>query len=92
MNEPLVRKFIIGNQRGLHARASAKFVACVEQFDAEVRVSKDGHQVVGTSIMALMFLGATMGATITVSVSGEETQACMDALASLIDNKFDEVS
>ena len=92
MGEPQVKKFVISNQRGLHARASAKFVSCVEQFDAEVRVSKDGHQVVGDSIMGLMFLAAAMGSTITVSVSGPEAENCLDALASLIENKFDETS
>lgn len=92
MDEPLVRKFVISNQRGLHARASAKFVACVERFDAEVRVTKDGHQVVGDSIMGLMLLAAPLGSTITVSASGHQALECLNELESLIANKFGESS
>ncbi len=81
---------MISNQRGLHARASARFVSCVERFEAEVRVSKDGHQVVGNSIMGLMLLAATVGSTITVSASGRQATECLDELEALIANKFGE--
>ncbi len=66
----LRREFLIINQRGLHARASAKFVKCAEGFDAEVQVSKDGQSVPGTSIMGLMMLAASMGTSIDVEASG----------------------
>lgn len=78
------------NKRGLHARASAKFVKCVEQFDAEIRVSKDGHVVGGTSIMGLMMLTASPGSDIHVSASGPEAEAALEAIQKLVDEKFGE--
>ncbi len=80
----------ICNKRGLHARASAKFVQCAERFDAVVRVSRDGHVVGGTSIMGLMMLAAATGSEIHVSVSGPQAGEALAALQSLIERKFDE--
>lgn len=80
----------ITNLRGLHARASAKFVQCVEQFDAEVKVSKDGHVVGGTSIMGLMMLAASKGSQIHVSASGKDAKAVLQALSALIYDRFGE--
>ena len=78
------------NQRGLHARASAKFVKCAEGFDANVMVSKDGQSVTGTSIMGLMMLAANMGSSISVEASGPQAAQAMAALAALVASKFDE--
>jgi len=86
----LVREMPIINQRGLHARASAKFVKCAEGFEATVTVSRDGQSVPGTSIMGLMMLAASMGTSITVEVSGPQAQAAMEALSTLVASKFDE--
>jgi len=84
------RVFKIINKRGLHARASAKFVKCVEAFDAEVRVSKDGHVVGGTSIMGLMMLAASLGCSIHVSASGPQRDLAIAAIKELVENRFDE--
>ena len=70
--------------KGLHARASAKFVQTVEKFDAEVRVSRCGETVGGTSIMGLMMLAAGPGTSITVMVTGRESAACLAALDALV--------
>ena len=78
------------NKRGLHARASAKFVKCVEGFDAEIKVSKDGHVVGGSSIMGLMMLAASQDCTIHVSASGPQADAAIDALSDLVEGKFGE--
>ncbi|MGI9351549.1 MAG: HPr family phosphocarrier protein [Rhizobiaceae bacterium] len=78
------------NKRGLHARASAKFVECVEKFDAKVTVSKDGHVVGGTSIMGLMMLAANQGSSIHVSVTGPQAEATLNALKELINSRFGE--
>jgi len=80
----------IVNKRGLHARASAKFVKCVEAYDAEIKVSKDGHVVGGTSIMGLLMLGAAPGASIHVTASGPQAAEVLDALEALIESKFGE--
>lgn len=82
--------FRIDNKLGLHARASAKFVQCVEKFDAEVRVTKDGHMVGGTSIMGLMMLAASKGSSIHVSASGPQAKEALAAIAGLIGQKFGE--
>lgn len=87
---PLTRDLPIVNRKGLHARASAKFVQCVDQFDAEVTVSRDGQSVSGTSIMGLMMLGAGIGCSITVSASGREASAALDAITALVGNRFGE--
>ncbi len=85
-----VRVLKISNKRGLHARASVKFVQCVEQFDAEIRVSKDGHIVGGTSIMGLMMLAAGNGSDIHVSASGPQAGQALAALEALLTDKFGE--
>ena len=84
------RELVISNKRGLHARASAKFVKCAERFDAAVRVIRDGQAVGGTSIMGLMMLAAGPGATIQVETRGPEAKAALDALTKLVDSKFGE--
>ena len=86
----LVKELLIINQRGLHARASAKFVKCAEVFDASVTVSKDGQSVPGTSIMGLMMLAASIGTSVTVETSGPQAEAAMAALEELVGRKFDE--
>ncbi|MEX3010861.1 HPr family phosphocarrier protein [Hoeflea sp. TYP-13] len=88
----LVRKFDIINKRGLHARASAKFVQLAESFDAEISVTKDGMSVGGTSIMGLMMLAASPGCCISVSASGPDAEKALDALDGLIANRFGEES
>jgi len=86
----VVRKFVICNKKGLHARASAKFVQTVEKFDAEVRVKRNGDTVGGTSIMGLMMLAAAPGTLITVEATGREAAEVVAALAALIDSRFGE--
>jgi phosphocarrier protein HPr len=90
MGDPLVREFEIVNQRGLHARASAKFVQLVGSFQAEIRVEKDGVSVGGTSIMGLMMLAASPGARIRVTAEGTEAEQAMSALEALICSRFGE--
>jgi phosphocarrier protein len=80
----------VRNQRGLHARASAKFVTLASQIDAQIEVEKDGTRVCGTSIMGLMMLGAAMGDTITISATGFGAEAAVDKLAELVESKFHE--
>ena len=84
------KELLITNKRGLHARASAKFVQTVERFSAEVWVTRSGETVGGTSIMGLMMLSAGPGATITVSAIGPEAQAAIDAITNLVESKFNE--
>jgi phosphocarrier protein len=86
----VVREIPIINKRGLHARASAKFVKMVEQFDAEVLVTRGGETVAGASIMGLMMLSAGPGTTIVVSATGPQAEAAVAALAGLVGNKFNE--
>ena len=86
----LTRELAIINQRGLHARASAKFVKCAEGFDANITVSKDGQTVPGTSIMGLMMLAASIGTSVTVEASGPQAEAAMAALEILVADKFQE--
>ncbi len=80
----------IVNTRGLHARPSAQFVKCAEGFDADIRVSLGDETVGGTSIMGLLVLGAECGATLTITASGREAQAALDALVRLVESGFDE--
>jgi phosphocarrier protein HPr len=84
------REIPIVNKRGLHARASAKFVQLVERFNAEVWVTRGGETVGGTSIMGLMMLSAGPGTTIVVSAAGPEAQAAVDAITELVASKFNE--
>lgn len=80
----------ICNKRGLHARASARFVKCACAFAAEIRVSKDGQTVGGTSIMGLMTLAAAPGSTIAVEAEGADAEAALAALAELVEGRFGE--
>ncbi|MET3856759.1 MULTISPECIES: HPr family phosphocarrier protein [unclassified Rhizobium] len=86
----LSRELLIINKRGLHARASAKFVQMVDTFDATITVSKDGMTVGGTSIMGLMMLAASPGSTVLVTASGNQATEALEALDQLIQNKFGE--
>ncbi|MBH9981585.1 HPr family phosphocarrier protein [Bartonella sp. B10834G6] len=92
MDSLLKRQLIISNKRGLHARASAKFVQTVESFDAVVEVEKDGQTVGGNSIMGLMMLAASQGSHIDVTAQGKEASEVLAALEKLVNNKFDEES
>jgi phosphocarrier protein HPr len=78
------------NKRGLHARASAKFVTLAAAQSAEIEVEKDGSRVCGTSIMGLMMLGAAMGDSITIHAKGEGADAAIEALAGLVADRFGE--
>jgi phosphocarrier protein len=80
----------IENQRGLHARASAKFVNLASQLDATIDVEKDGNRVCGTSIMGLMMLGAAMGDTITIHVDGTHAEEALEKLVTLVEERFGE--
>ena len=84
------RSVEVRNKRGLHARASAKFVTVASGLPAEVEVEKDGSKVCGTSIMGLMMLGAAMGDSITISAEGEGADEAVAALAELVEGKFGE--
>ena len=86
------RKLKISNRRGLHARASAKFVNLVHELGDEVavEVEKDGNRVTGKSIMGLMMLGAAMGDCITIHVEGDTSKDALDQLAKLVKDKFNE--
>lgn len=86
----LHREIRIDNKRGLHARASAKFVQTVERYDSDVTVTRCGETVGGRSIMGLLTLGAAKGTTITVTALGDDAEACLDALAGLIEGRFGE--
>ena len=84
------RSVEVCNKRGLHARASAKFVTMAAQIDAAVEVEKDGSKVCGTSIMGLMMLGAAKGDTITISATGFGAEQAVAQLAALVEARFDE--
>jgi phosphocarrier protein HPr len=86
----VVRKLVICNRKGLHARASAKFVQTVEKFDADVRVTRGSETVGGTSIMGLMMLAAASGCSITVEATGREAAEVIEALSALINSRFGE--
>jgi phosphocarrier protein len=84
------RTIEITNKRGLHARASAKFVNLAAGLTAKIEVEKDGNKVVGTSIMGLMMLGAAMGDTITIHCDGDGCDEAMDQLVALVEGRFGE--
>ena len=84
------REVQITNQRGLHARASAKFVNLASGLDANVEVEKDGNKVCGTSIMGLMMLGAAKGDSIVIHVSGFDAEGALEKLAMLVEERFGE--
>ncbi|MCJ7997627.1 HPr family phosphocarrier protein [Rhizobium cremeum] len=86
----LSREMLITNKRGLHARASAKFVQTVSGYDATVHVTKDGTTVGGTSIMGLMMLAASPGCSILVTATGAQAEIVLDALSQLVGDKFGE--
>jgi phosphocarrier protein HPr len=84
------REVRISNTRGLHARASARFVNLASQIDATIEVEKDGNRVCGTSIMGLMMLGAAMGDTVIIHVEGDYAEQAADKLVALIEERFGE--
>jgi phosphocarrier protein len=84
------REVRIANQRGLHARASAKFVTIASGLDAVIEVEKDGNRVCGTSIMGLMMLGAAKGDVITIHVDGAYAEEALEKLAGLVESRFGE--
>ncbi|MGU3495050.1 HPr family phosphocarrier protein [Xanthobacteraceae bacterium A53D] len=86
----LVRRLPIINKRGLHARASAKFVQTVESFDASVSVCRNGEAVGGNSIMGLMMLAAAPGTAVVVTATGNQAEAVLDALEALVADRFGE--
>jgi phosphocarrier protein len=88
--DAVVRELKICNRKGLHARASAKFVQTVEKFDADVRVTRGHETVGGTSIMGLMMLAAAPGTSITVSATGRQAAEAVAALEALINSRFGE--
>ena len=81
---------VIPNKKGLHARASAQFVRCASGFTAQVRVTREGHTVGGTSIMGLMMLAAGTGTMITVEATGKQATEVVEALAKLVAGRFTE--
>lgn len=86
----LVREMPIINRKGLHARASAKFVQCCENFDADIRVTRCGETVGGTSIMGLLTLAAAQGTSVSVSANGPQAHDALEALEALLANRFGE--
>ena len=86
----LVREVQIVNKKGLHARASAKFVQIAEKYDANIKVTRGHETVGGTSIMGLMMLAAAPGTKITIAISGNEADEAMQALCALVDDGFGE--
>ena len=86
----MTRTFRIVNEKGLHARASAKFVEVVESHDAQASVARDGMEVSGDSIMGLLMLGASRGTTIDVTTTGEDAEKLADALEALVAARFGE--
>jgi phosphocarrier protein len=90
MAEPVRRKFEIVNEKGLHARASAKLVELVEGFDADAEVSKDGLSASGDSIMGLLMLAASRGTHIEVETCGADAEALADAIGALVADRFGE--
>ncbi len=88
--DAVTRELPIVNRKGLHARATAKFVQCVENYQADVTVTRGSETVGGQSIMGILTLGAGRGTTITVSATGPEAAAAVEALAALVANRFGE--
>lgn len=92
MSEQAVQRIQVEicNRKGLHARASAKFVKCAEQFDADIQVTRGNETVGGTSIMGLMMLAAGIGTTITIAATGADAGQALVALGELVANRFGE--
>ena len=86
----VAQRLTIINRKGLHARASARFVRTAECFDADIKVVRDGQSVNGNSIMGLMMLGAGPGSTILVQASGRQAREALEAIVELVNNGFDE--
>jgi phosphocarrier protein len=86
----LARELPIINRKGLHARASAKFVQTVDRYESDVTVTRCGETVGGRSIMGLLTLGAAQGTTITVTACGIDAKACLDGIAALLADRFGE--
>ena len=86
----LVCDLRIVNRKGLHARATAKFVQCVEKFQSRIKVTRCGETVGGDSIMGILTLGAGVGSTISVAAMGPDARAALDALTALVANRFGE--
>jgi len=87
---PVSADVLIVNKKGLHARASAKFVRCAEEFSAAVVVTREGQSVGGTSIMGLMMLAASPGTTIHIEAAGTDAEAALAALVALVSDGFGE--
>lgn len=85
-----VRRLKIVNKKGLHARATAKLVQCVEQFEADILLSRCGETVGGTSIMGILTLGAGIGSTVTVAAKGAQAEEALNAITELVANRFGE--
>ncbi|MEQ9662392.1 MAG: HPr family phosphocarrier protein [Parasphingopyxis sp.] len=90
MTSRVERTVVIANQRGLHARASSKFVTLVSELDTEVEVSREGNVVAGSSILDLMMLGAAMGDSIVIAAEGDNAEEAVNRLADLVESKFGE--
>ena len=90
MSKAISNSLTIAKKRGLHARASAKFVKLAESFDADIRVSREGESVPANSIMGLMMLGASIGMQIEVTATGPQAAEAVQAIGALVDAKFDE--
>ena len=90
MDDKVIRVFEIVNVKGLHARASAKFVETVEAYDASAEVEKDGLSACGDSIMGLLMLAASNGTTIDVTTDGPQAEALADAIEALVADRFGE--
>lgn len=84
------RTVIICNQRGLHARASARFISEADKFDAHVTVAREGETVTADSIMELLMLGAGKGSEVTIAAEGPDAQAAVETLCALVDCGFEE--
>jgi len=87
---PLVREIEIINKKGLHARATAKFVQCADSFDANITVTRSGETVGGTSIMGILTLGAGIGSMITLTAAGPQAELAIETLTELINSRFGE--
>ena len=91
MSEEWIRRDVeIVNKKGLHARATAKFVQCADSFKADITVTRSGETVGGTSIMGILTLGAGIGSTITLAAKGEDAEAAIKALVTLVADRFGE--
>ena len=90
MTQKIIRSLAILNEKGLHARASAKFVETVEKFDATAQIWKDGLDASGDSIMGLLMLAASKGTSIEIETGGKQAIELADALQDLLDNRFGE--